>query len=160
MAIQNFLRLTSVQDDNVITLTKVGSPTAVSLEYRTDLEQEWQSYVIGTQLTLLNGSWVEFRNTTGTFSTGTSNYYKFTMTGRTQASGNVNSLLDWTKDKPVLKSYCYYCMFSGCASLTTAPELPSTTLASNCYRGMFNICTSLTTAPELPAKTVTNYCYY
>jgi hypothetical protein len=34
-------------------------------------------------------------------------------------------------------------MFKGCTSLTTAPELPATTLVSNCYREMFRGCTSL-----------------
>jgi hypothetical protein len=50
-------------------------------------------------------------------------------------------------------------MFEGCTSLTTAPELPATTLASQCYYTMFEGCTSLPTAPELPATTLTNYCY-
>ena len=50
-------------------------------------------------------------------------------------------------------------MFSGCTSLTTAPELPATTLAHRCYNSMFYGCTSLTTAPELPATTLANYCY-
>jgi hypothetical protein len=34
-------------------------------------------------------------------------------------------------------------MFRDCTSLTTAPELPATTLASECYREMFNRCTNL-----------------
>ena len=34
-------------------------------------------------------------------------------------------------------------MFSGCTSLTTAPELPATTLTYYCYQQMFNGCTSL-----------------
>ena len=55
---------------------------------------------------------------------------------------------------------CYYFMFNGCTSLTTAPELPATTLAAYCYSNMFNGCTGLTTAPELPATTLANYCYY
>ena len=50
-------------------------------------------------------------------------------------------------------------MFEGCTSLTTAPELPATTLAGSCYRNMFNGCTSLTTAPELPATTLSKSCY-
>ena len=50
-------------------------------------------------------------------------------------------------------------MFSGCTNLTTAPELPATTLVSGCYRGMFFGCISLTRAPELPATTLANYCY-
>ena len=50
-------------------------------------------------------------------------------------------------------------MFYGCTNLTTAPELPATTLAGYCYDGMFRDCTSLTTAPELPATTLVDYCY-
>ena len=34
-------------------------------------------------------------------------------------------------------------MFYGCTSLTTAPELPATTLADSCYGYMFYDCTSL-----------------
>ena len=34
-------------------------------------------------------------------------------------------------------------MFSGCQSLTKAPELPATTLAQYCYGGMFISCQSL-----------------
>ena len=54
---------------------------------------------------------------------------------------------------------CYYCMFSGCTNLTTAPELPAAMLAQSCYLSMFYNCTSLTTAPELPATTLASYCY-
>ena len=53
-----------------------------------------------------------------------------------------------------LTKYCYNSMFSGCTSLVNAPELPATVLRSSCYFGMFNGCTSLTTAPELPATTI------
>ena len=51
-------------------------------------------------------------------------------------------------------------MFSGCTSLTSAPELPATTLANGCYGGMFYNCSSLTTAPAaLPATTLAIGCY-
>ena len=59
-----------------------------------------------------------------------------------------------------LAENCYQYMFSGCTSLTTAPELPATTLATYCYSNMFDGCTSLTTAPELPARTLASHCYY
>ena len=58
-----------------------------------------------------------------------------------------------------LTNYCYQSMFSGCTSLTTAPELPATTLANYCYQSMFSGCTSLTTAPILPATTLADGCY-
>ena len=54
---------------------------------------------------------------------------------------------------------CYYEMFRGCSSLTTAPELPATTLAYYCYAYMFQGCTSLTVAPELPATALASGCY-
>lgn len=58
-----------------------------------------------------------------------------------------------------LTKNCYDSLFIGCTGLTTAPELPATTLASNCYYQMFQNCTSLTTAPELPATTLADMCY-
>lgn len=54
---------------------------------------------------------------------------------------------------------CYESMFSGCTSLTTAPELPATTAPTSCYEGMFQNCTNLTTAPELLATTLEYFCY-
>ena len=58
-----------------------------------------------------------------------------------------------------LTEYCYYMMFYNCTSLTVAPELPATTLAESCYECMFYDCTKLTTAPELPATTLAESCY-
>jgi len=58
-----------------------------------------------------------------------------------------------------LASCCYEFMFSGCTSLTQAPALPATTLAESCYDGMFSGCTSLSQAPELPATTLAPTCY-
>ncbi len=58
-----------------------------------------------------------------------------------------------------LTNQCYLNMFSGCTSLTTAPELPATTLTSECYKFMFRFCSSLTAAPELPATTLASSCY-
>lgn len=56
---------------------------------------------------------------------------------------------------------CYLGMFSGCTSLTTAPELPATSLAEGCYMYMFWGCSSLTTAPTtLPATTPYSYNAY
>ena len=50
-------------------------------------------------------------------------------------------------------------MFLGCTALTTAPKLPTTTLAIGCYQGMFWDCTALTTAPALLAETLAESCY-
>ena len=59
----------------------------------------------------------------------------------------------------ILERYCYYHMFDGCTSLTTAPELPATSLAAYCYSYMFRNCSNLTPPPELPATTLAEACY-
>ena len=58
-----------------------------------------------------------------------------------------------------LAASCYYYMFYKCSALTAAPALPAETLAENCYNQMFRDCSSLTTAPELPAETLVSSCY-
>ncbi|MCR5436431.1 MAG: hypothetical protein K6E97_05130 [Treponema sp.] len=58
-----------------------------------------------------------------------------------------------------LADWCYTSMFSGCSSLTQAPQLPATNLEESCYSFMFRNCYSLTKAPVLPAKTLTQNCY-
>ena len=58
-----------------------------------------------------------------------------------------------------LAESCYSAMFSGCKSLKSAPKLPATTLALGCYNSMFSGCTSLTSVPTLSATELANYCY-
>ena len=59
----------------------------------------------------------------------------------------------------ILSDGCYMSMFFGCRSLTHAPELPATTLAEYCYSNMFENCYGLTQAPTLPATTLATNCY-
>ena len=136
------------------------------------------------------GDFVQFKgvNESGV-STSASNYLNFAISGNpVELSGNVMSLIDGVGDTleipnsycfyrlfmnsnvktvssdflsaTTLKNDCYSGMFSGCTSLTQAPELSATTLAGSCYQSMFNGCTSLTKAPELPATTLSDNCYY
>lgn len=57
-----------------------------------------------------------------------------------------------------LTSNCYNSMFTGCSSLTKAPELKAKELKESCYSSMFYFCTSLEEAPEIAAETVAPYC--
>ena len=54
-------------------------------------------------------------------------------------------------------------MFTECTSLTSAPELPATTLAEGCYSSMFAECTKLSTvtmlAPSAQILGNSNCCY-
>ena len=75
-------------------------------------------------------------------------------------TGDIRTLLDWEKYKTVdTKDACFIYLFDGCKVLTSAPDLPGTTLAENCYYFMFQNCTSLKVAPALPATKLADDCY-
>ena len=50
-------------------------------------------------------------------------------------------------------------MFSDCTSLTTAPELPATTLANYCYASMFKGCSKLSSVTCLYTGNLGGYTY-
>lgn len=57
-----------------------------------------------------------------------------------------------------LTQLCYYDMFRGCTSLTTAPALPATTLVNSCYGNMFLGCSSLNYIKCLATDISANRC--
>ena len=105
------------------------------------------------------------KNPNGT-ATGIFNYAKIFFTSNDEnakvaCTGDIRTLLDWENYKNVNTSNARFCyLFNYCTQLTSAPELPATTLADGCYYSMFKDCISLTTAPELPATTLADGCYY
>ena len=162
----DWLCFTATQANSTVKLNKNGSPGAISIETSTD-GSTWSDYSwtdsTGDTLTLANvGDKIYLRAKTEnqTIGSSNSNYYKFSMSGKIAASGNIQTLLNADGSRTDAPDYCYYSMFKGCTSLTTAPELPATELASNCYSYMFQGCSSLTTAPELPATTLALQCYF
>ena len=161
----DWLCFTAEEANSTVRLDKNGSSTAISLETCTD-GNTWTDYTwsgnTGTTLTLANiGDKVYMRakNENKTIGSSNTDYYKFVMTGKIAASGNIQTLLKSDGSRTDAPYCCYFNMFSGCTSLTSAPELSATTLTNSCYYNMFNRCTSLTSAPRLPATTLANYCY-
>ena len=159
------LCFTAKQANSTLHLEKVGSPNAISLETSMD-GNTWSDYSwtenTGETLKLAKvGDKVYMRAKTDnkTIGSGSSNYYQFAMTGKIAASGNIQTLLKADGSRTDAPAHCYYSMFFYCTSLTSAPELPATTLANNCYDSMFMSCKSLTQAPELPATTLAKACY-
>lgn len=74
------------------------------------------------------------------------NYYgvRWVLSEKAGCSGNIQTLLDWENPPTSISVVtCYANMFHGCTNLTTAPELPATTLAQRCYAAMFYDCTKL-----------------
>ena len=151
----NYLTFTAKEAGSTITF---GWSTGSDVMYSTDGGNNWFEYAEGTQIKLDKvGSTVSFKGKNVT--TDYNNH--FTMNGIIEASGSVTSLTDdeGNKTDVNLSRECYRYMFSKCTSLTTAPELPATTLLPKCYDHMFYGCTSLTTAPELPAEQLASHCY-
>ena len=161
-ALASPLKFTSTGATN-ISLTQDGSPDAISLEYKVD-DGEWTNYTVGDVVSLTNGQELSFRAGVGgneSFGQTYSNYYNFAITGSgtVAASGDIMSLIDKKGTLIIPSAYCFYKLFSGCNRLTSAPELPATTLTNSCYSAMFSGCSVLTTAPELPATTLAEGCY-
>ena len=125
---------------------------------------KWQDVVANTEVTF-GGEYGDLR-LRGTNPNGTANGYgtystiTFTKDAPVACTGDIRTLLDWNNYNKVETHYAKFCyLFSGCSVLTSAPELPATTLAEDCYGRMFEGCTNLTTAPKLPAETLAEQCY-
>lgn len=108
----------------------------------------------GTEITLNDGGKIYVKNNANSLSKQ-GKTFKFSMTAPVSASGNVNSMINYSG----LSDHCFQNMFRDCAFLTQAPELPATTLKQYCYTSMFQGCTSLVAAPALPAKNLDSSCY-
>ena len=152
------------QSVNPFTISVASPKWNGTMEYSTDTEN-WTTWN-GSSISSVDGK-LYLR---GTGNTKVSAQYEYSVSPfvisgtNVKCIGNIETLLDWQKvlngEHPTMADYCYYGMFNGCTSLTTAPALPATTLANSCYFGMFSGCTALTTAPALlPATTLTTGCY-
>ena len=103
------------------------------------------------------GNTVFYEKRNGYLKTGV----EWRLSEKADCAGNIQTLLDWENPPTIIsETRCYQAMFKGCTNLTSAPELPATTLANNCYMQMFEGCTNLTSAPELPATTLAEDCYH
>ena len=124
------------------------------LKYSTD-GIDW--YDLGTGVAWFANKMLFLRGTAENGTNGAT--IKFNNGIRVACSGDIRTLMNYENYSDIQTSGNFKELFKGCTSLTTAPELPATTLADFCYRRMFSGCTSLTTAPELPATTLDMYCY-
>ena len=135
------------------------------LEYSVN-NGDWATVEAGTEVPFggANGD-LRLRgiNPNGT-ANGSTRYSTITFTDPTvdvACIGDIRTLQDWRNYNIVETRNARFCsLFLNCSVLTSAPELPATTLADNCYFGMFEKCTKLTSAPVLPATTSANSCYF
>ena len=152
---KKYLTFKAEEDNSSIGLNMLSS--SQTMEYSTDTVT-WNTFDTTTNINLNNGDEVYIRGILNTINNMTDTT-QFKMSGKIAAYGNCNALWNYEDLNAPLKEFCGFNMFGSCTSLTTAPELPATTLSGGCYMGMFRECTSLTTAPKLPATMLTSYCY-
>ena len=146
-------------------MTAKGGYKITGLQYSVNYG-EWKTVAANEEVTFggTNGTLrLRGTNTNGTASAW-SGYSTITFTDKTvkvACTGDIRTLLDWRIYSTVnTQNAKFSYLFYDCSVLTSAPELPATTLADNCYQYMFNGCTSLTSAPELPATKLAEDCYY
>lgn len=150
------ITLTAAAANSTVKLVATGGPDTSGIHYRLGTSGTWLPYTMETVLTLTNaGDSVQFLNKASTFSTSSTKYIEFVLTGSIEASGDTMSLLNFSN---ACNSYCFYRLFRLQSSLITPSEVPSTNLAERCYDRMF-IGTHITAPPKLPATTLINGCY-
>lgn len=152
------------EEEQKFKMTTRGNYNISNLQYSVN-NGEWQNVVADGEGVAFGGANGDLR-LRGTNPNGTANnandYSTITFTNdvNVACTGDIRTLLDW-KNYNIVKTdnarFC--CLFQNCSVLTSAPELPATTLAEGCYSFMFYNCTNLTSAPELPTKTLANSCY-
>ena len=181
----------TAKDPQTFKMTTEGNYNISDLEYSVN-NGKWQNVEKGIPITFggTNGTLrLRGTNINGTASRWTA-HSTITFTDpnvEVACTGDIRTLLDWRNYSTVntqnarfcrlfneckvltsapelpattLADYCYYKMFGGCTSLTSAPVLKATKLANGCYNSMLEGCTSLEKAPELPATKLANDCYY
>ena len=142
-----------------------GDYTISGLEYSVN-GGDWKTVVAGGDGITFGGTNGDLR-LRGTNPYGTANntneYSNITFTNNVNVActGDIRTLLNWKYyDTVDTKNARLIMLFYNCGVLTSAPDLPATTLATNCYDCMFFYCTSLESAPVLPATTLSDWCYF
>ncbi len=137
-------------DGGTVTLTKVGSPTAVVLEYSLDNGATWTTWTeSGTTRTqtLAAGQVMHVRNaspTPSTFSTGTSDRYDFSASDKYHAGGKLSSLL--CADASQVSNYpgnSFAYLFTNDSNLLSSPIINVASVDGSALYRTFRFCTSL-----------------
>ena len=160
---QDWLLYFEAEEANVVVgLSTAGTPPAISLEVSPDATT-WEAFT-GSVTLANNGDKVFFRAGQGgntRLASSASDYHYFTLSGQASAHNTIMSLLDGSNhvNTTITGTYAFAGLFKGCTNLTSAPNLPATTITNYCYSEMFSGCTSITTPPDLPANTMMQGCY-
>ena len=139
------LSFTAKQAGSTVRMVAASGAPSVSLQYSLDEGNTWNAFTVGTTtVTLPNvGDRVCFKATTTNATMSNSydmQYNHFVMTGRFDARGNINSLLNQDfASVTTIPQYGYVRLFTGNTSLVDASKMTlyATTLSNNACGHMF-----------------------
>lgn len=138
------LTFTAASDAAIISLNSTGSPVVDGLQYRLNSADSWQTYTIGETFTLNTSEYIQFQNTNEQLSVAERSYVTFVLVGSFNASGNIQSLLNYSDICP---DYGFFKLFNSCSNLLSAPLMPAKQVGLRSYGNTFQECLNLTTAP-------------
>jgi len=187
-SVENCLKITNVNTTtSTVKVEKSGYPTLIHVQYSLDNGTTWGNFTFGTNVTIPKNGSVLIRNRDDFFNTSSEHYYRVTTGGKVHVSGDISSLLNFSRELryryalsrvfsncggtllssgglvlpyQTMTYACYFNMFNGCSAMTDTPELPAMTLNAYCYQQMFYNCKTLTEIPDLPANVMKDGCYY
>ena len=140
------LRFTAESANSSVQLTKVGSAPAVTLVKSFD-GVNWEEYPVGDVIELPTVGYSVYlaagEGGNNAFGASANAYHKFVINGLVASSGDITSILNFDCEQTTLAIGCCRYMFRGCTGLTSAPELPATTLKAQCYNSMFKYCKNI-----------------
>lgn len=143
-SIPDYLSFTAIDGDATISMSGGGTQ---NVSYSVDGTRTWTIWDY-SDITIPSGSTVYMKgdNPFGFITSPWGGGKKFIMSGTIEGGGNIMSLLygdDFENNLVIPGPNCFYNLFKGCTSLTSAPTLPAITLTNSCYSYMFSDCTNL-----------------
>lgn len=153
-----YLKLTALEADSTVSYVAHEMVDVSGIKYsRTGNDNDWHEWTNGDPITLENeDDFIYVKNDLDSLSLSSKVYFRFILTGSVAASGNTNSMINFSD----ITKGCFCSMFRNCTNLYAAPSLPALDLRDRCYQDMFRGCTNLIIAPDLPATILDVHCYH
>lgn len=141
-------------ETNTFTITKTGSPNAVTLDYALESASsisQWSSSSGNLSVNIPVGDVLVIRShSSNNFTKDSSNYYRINCTKNYSIEGKITYLLNSTGNVTTIPENAFRYLFKGSPIINARKaSLPSTSVNSGGYYQMFMNCTSLTGAPEI-----------
>lgn len=141
-----------------LTLTKNGSPAAISGETSIDGGQTWTAFgfsgVTSQTWSIPAGEKIKFRGTNSTISSSYYDYYQFSSASIIEVSGKISTLLYYATSPSIFQSNCFNRLFENMTGLDNAGLIIDFSYINQEFFGStFKGCTSLTTSPDFSSVT-------